>query len=232
MGDAPHSAIQAAIVDLDGTMVDTLGDFAAALNGMLADLALPAIAANAIEPMIGKGSENLINLVLKHALALIPSAQQAINNEALFIRAFDRYQHHYGAINGQFSQVYPGVVAGLQAMQQRGWPLACVTNKPIALAVPLLQAKKLDGFFSHVFGGDSFERKKPDPLPLLKTCAALGTLPAHTLVVGDSSNDAQAARAAGCPVLLVGYGYNHGEPIEGVDADGVVTSLADILGPA
>ena len=209
-------------------MVDTLGDFAAALNGMLADLALPAIAASTIQPMVGKGSENLIHSVLKHALAHIPPAQAAINNIALFDRALDRYQHHYGAINGQFSSVYPGVVAGLQAMQQRGWMLACVTNKPIALALPLLQAKGLDSFFSHVFGGDSFARKKPDPLPLLNACAALGTLPAYTLVVGDSSNDAQAARAAGCPVLLVTYGYNHGEPVSGVDADGLLDSLAEI----
>ncbi len=221
--------LQAAIVDLDGTMVDTLGDFAAALNGMLADLNLPAIAPSAIEPMIGKGSENLIHLVLKHALAHMEYAQAAINNEALFARALAAYQQHYQAINGQFSQVYPGVVAGLQAMRQRGWKLACVTNKPIALAVPLLQAKGLDGFFSHVYGGDSFERKKPDPLPLLQACAALGTLPAHTLVLGDSSNDAQAARAAGCPVLLVGYGYNHGEPVGAVDADGVIGSLEAAL---
>lgn len=209
-------------------MVDTLGDFAAALNGMLVDLGLPAIAPSAIEPMVGKGSENLIHSVLKHVLALIPSAQAAIHNEALFDRAFARYQHHYGAINGQFSQLYPGVVAGLQAMQQRGWKLACVTNKPIALALPLLQAKGLGGFFSQVFGGDSFDRKKPDPLPLLKTCEALGTLPAHTLVVGDSSNDAQAARAAGCPVLLVTYGYNHGEPVRMVDCDGFLDALVDI----
>ncbi len=209
-------------------MVDTLGDFAAALNGMLADLALQAIAPSAIRPMVGKGSENLINLVLKHALAHIPPTQVAINSAALFDRAMDRYQHHYGAINGQFSAVYPGVVEGLLAMQQRGWKLACVTNKPIALALPLLQAKGLGGFFSQVFGGDSFERKKPDPLPLFKACEALGTLPAHTLVVGDSSNDAQAARAAGCPVLLVTYGYNHGEPVSGVDADGLLDSLAGI----
>nr|WP_315245307.1 phosphoglycolate phosphatase [uncultured Albidiferax sp.] len=223
-----HANIQATIVDLDGTMVDTLGDFAAALNGMLADLGLPAIAPSAIATMVGKGSENLINSVLKHALTLIPSAQAAINNEALFDQAFARYQHHYGTINGQFSAVYPGVVAGLQAMQQRGWKLACVTNKPIALALPLLQAKGLGGFFSHVFGGDSFERKKPDPLPLRKACEALGTLPAQTLVVGDSSNDAQAARAAGCPVLLVTYGYNHGEPVHAVDCDGLRDTLAHI----
>ena len=209
-------------------MVDTLGDFSAALNRMLADLELPAIAPSAIQPMVGKGSENLIQSVLKHALAHTPPAQSAINTVALFDRALDRYQHHYGAINGQFSTVYPGVVAGLQALQQRGWKLACVTNKPIALALPLLQAKGLDGFFSQVFGGDSFARKKPDPLPLLKACEALGTLPAHTLVVGDSSNDAQAARAAGCPVVLVTYGYNHGEPVTGVDAEGLLDSLARI----
>jgi len=223
-----NNTIQAAIVDLDGTMVDTLGDFAAALNGMLADLALPAITAATIEPMVGKGSEHLLNLVLKHALAQSAPAQAAINSEALFDRAWERYQHHYRAINGQFSQVYPGVVAGLQAMQQRGWKLACLTNKPTAFALPLLHAKGLDGFFSQVFGGDAFERKKPDPLPLLKTCAALGSLPAQTLMLGDSRNDAQAARAAGCPVLLVRYGYNHGEPVETVDADGLLDSLADL----
>ena len=94
--------------------------------------------------------------------------------------------------------------------------------------LPLLRAKGLDGFFAHVFGGDAFERKKPDPLPLLKTCEALGTDPARTLMVGDSSNDALAARAAGCPVVLVTYGYNHGQPVGAVDADGFVDSLAQL----
>ncbi len=83
-----------------------------------------------------------------------------------------------------------------------------------------------------VFGGDAFARKKPDPLPLLKTCEALGTLPARTLMVGDSSNDAQAARAAGCPVVLVSYGYNHGQPVRDVDADAVVDSLAELAAGA
>ncbi len=91
----------------------------------------------------------------------------------------------------------------------------------------LLQAKGLAGYFEFTFGGDTFARKKPDPLPLRKTCEALGTAPARTLMVGDSINDAQAARAAGCPVVLVSYGYNHGEPIHSVDADLVVDSLAD-----
>jgi phosphoglycolate phosphatase len=122
------------------------------------------------------------------------------------------------ACNGQASEVYPGVREGLQALAARGFKMACLTNKPLAFAKPLLQAKGLDGFFSHVFGGDSFERKKPDPLPLLKTCEALGTRPENTLMVGDSSNDAQAAHAAGCPVVLMTYGYNHGHDIRATPA--------------
>src|SRR5699024_5472223 len=104
-----------------------------------------------------------------------------------------------------------------------------LTNKPASFALPLLRAKRLDGFFAHIFGGDAFARKKPDPLPLLQTCQALGTAPARTLMVGDSSNDAQAARTAGCPVVLTLYGYSHGHPVSEVDADGWVASLADLL---
>jgi phosphoglycolate phosphatase len=92
----------------------------------------------------------------------------------------------------------------------------------------LLKAKGLDGFFELTLGGDSVARTKPDPLPLLTACEAMGTRPVRTLMIGDSSNDAQAARAAGCPVLLVTYGYNHGQPIRGVDADAFTDSLAEI----
>lgn len=218
--------LDAAIVDLDGTMVDTMGDFAEAINRMLRDLDLPSIEAARIEPMVGKGSENLLRSVLKHVLRPVDEAQDAIKIDALYPAAWESYQRHYLAINGQYSAVYPGVVEGLQALRAAGLRLACLTNKPTDFAVPLLQAKGLGGFFDKVFGGDAFERKKPDPLPLLKTCEALGTAPARTLMVGDSSNDAQAARAAGCPVVLVTYGYNHGQPVRGVDADGFLDSLA------
>ena len=224
----PLSSLDAAIVDLDGTMVDTLGDFAEALNRMLGDLALQAIAVPSIETLVGKGSEHLLRSVLKHVLTQAGQAPAAIEIEALYPRAWERYQHHYLAINGQYARVYPGVVEGLQALQSAGLRLACLTNKPTAFALPLLRAKGLDGFFEQAFGGDAFERKKPDPLPLLKTCAALGTAPARTLMVGDSSNDAQAARAAGCPVVLTTYGYNHGQPVTDVDADGWVDSLAQL----
>ena len=220
------AAFDAAIIDLDGTMVDTLGDFAQALGRMLDDLALPGIERTHIERMVGKGSEHLIKSVLYHVLAQAGQAPAAINTEAIYPQAWARYQHHYLAINGQYAQVYPGVPEGLHALRSAGLRLACLTNKPTAFALPLLRAKGLDSFFDQVFGGDAFERKKPDPLPLVKTCAALGSAPARTLMVGDSSNDAQAARAAGCPVVLVTYGYNHGQPATDVDADGWVDSLA------
>lgn len=115
-------------------------------------------------------------------------------------------------------------------MRAAGWRLACLTNKPGAFARPLLQAKALDGFFDHVFGGDDFARAKPDPLPLVETCRALATRPARTLMVGDSSNDLQAARAAGCPVALVRYGYNHGLPVDAAGADRVLDRLDRLFG--
>ncbi len=221
--------IDAAIIDLDGTMVDTLGDFAQALGAMLDDLGLPGMEPALIEQMVGKGSEHLLRSVLNHVLAQAGHAPTATKIEELYPRAWERYQQHYLSINGRYSSVYPGVQQGLMALRGAGLRLACLTNKPASFALPLLRAKGLDGFFDQVFGGDAFERKKPDPLPILKTCEALGTLPARTLMVGDSSNDAAAARAAGCPVALVTYGYNHGQPVREVDADGYVNELRELV---
>ena len=222
------SRVDAAIIDLDGTMVDTMGDFNEALNRMLRELALPSIAVQTIGPMVGKGSEHLLRSVLHHVLTQVDQTPAAAKIEALYPAAWASYQRHYLAINGQYAAVYDGVEAGLKALRGAGLRLASLTNKPTDFALPLLQSKGLGGYFDKVFGGDSFERKKPDPLPLLKTCEALGTLPARTLMVGDSSNDAQAARAAGCPVVLVTYGYNHGQPVRAVDADGFVDSLTQL----
>ena len=224
---------RAAIVDLDGTMVDTLGDFEVALNRTLADLDLPPVTRTLVERTVGKGSEHLIRTVLAHQMAL-PEARGGVKTspawtvDSLYERAWQRYQHHYLAINGDFAVVYPGVAEGLQALCDAGLALACLTNKPLAFARDLLHAKGLAGYFRLVFGGDSFERKKPDPLPLLKTCEALGTATHETLMVGDSSNDAQAGRAAGCGVVLVTYGYNHGEPIRQTPALAWVDALAEI----
>ncbi len=214
--------IRAALIDLDGTLIDTLGDFDAALNATLAELALPALSRAEIERRVGKGSEHLIRASL-----------QAVGGDpGLYERAWTTYQRHYDAANGRYAQVYPGVLHGLQWLQARGVRMACVTNKPGRFAQDLLRAKGLHGFFERVFGGDAFAQRKPHPLPLLMAARALEAEPAHTLMVGDSSNDAQAARAAGCPVVLVTYGYNHGEPVRSVDADAwldSLTQLADFL---
>jgi phosphoglycolate phosphatase len=225
---------QALMIDLDGTMVDTMADFEAALNLALADIDLPKVSPAVVNIAVGKGSEHLVRTVLQHQLKL-PEVQDSglvcdnTTVESLYEPAFLRYQHHYGRVNGQHAQVYAGVLEGLQAFQASGLPMACLTNKPVSFTTPLLKDKGLSPYFAHVFGGDSFERKKPDPLPLLKTCEALGSSPARTLMVGDSSNDAQAADAAGCPVVLMTYGYNHGEPIQNTPALAWLDSLTQLF---
>ena len=224
--------LQAVMIDLDGTMVDTLGDFEVALNRALTDLKVPPASRALIERSIGKGSEHLIRTVLGHQLAQPGMPVDAREVEALFTPVWTRYEHHYLDINGEFSQVFAGVMEGLELLKATGLPLACLTNKPLSFTQPLLAQKGLTPYFAHVFGGDSFERKKPDPLPLLKTCEALQSSPARTLMVGDSSNDAQAANAAGCPVVLMTYGYNHGEPIRNTPARAwldSMTQLGDLL---
>ena len=227
------SQIEAVIFDLDGTLVHTLGDFQVALHRTMADLDLPPVSNELIEQTIGKGSEHLIRSLLAHQMARpevkgVGQACAAWTVDALFDRACQRYQHHYLAINGQFANVYPGVLEVLNHFAKQGVPMACLTNKPLAFAQALLKDKALTPFFGPVFGGDSFERKKPDPLPLWKTCEALGSAVARTLMVGDSNNDAQAAHAAGCPVVLVTYGYNHGQPVQDTPAAAWLDNLADL----
>lgn len=210
--------VKAAIIDLDGTMLDTMPDFHVALNGMRADLGLASITAARIAPMIGKGSENLIRSVL--ALDY-----DAATVDQRFDAAMASYQRHYLAINGQHSVLFDGVIDGLQAMRANGLRLACVTNKPIAFTTPLLAQKGLAAYFDVVYGGDSLAQKKPHPLPLLQVCRDFDLAPSTVVAIGDSSNDAEAARAAGCPVLTVPYGYNHGRPVQEIDSDGIVDSL-------
>lgn len=218
--------IRGAIIDLDGTMVDTAGDFHAAVNAMLQALSHLHPALGDIAPLplpeivsfVGKGSENLIRRVLDTRLP--PAAANGLFADALAL-----YNREYLRINGQFSALYPGVEAGLAALKAAGLRLACVTNKPHDFTAPLLDKSGLAPYFELVYGGDAFPFRKPDPLPLLKVCEAFRLEPAQMVAIGDSENDAMAARAAGIGVLLVPYGYNHGNPVQGVDADGIVGSL-------
>ncbi len=215
---AGAAAIRAAIIDLDGTMLHTVPDFELALNGMRADFGLAPTTQAIIEPMVGKGSEKLI----RDVLALDYDAARI---DAVFEQAMAAYQRHYLAINGEKATLYPDVIEGLRAMKEQGLRLACVTNKPIAFTLPLLERKGLAPWFELVYGGDSLPKKKPDPLPLQQVCRDFGLLPSAVVAIGDSSNDAEAARAAGCFVLTVPYGYNHGMPVQTINSDGIVNSL-------
>jgi phosphoglycolate phosphatase len=212
--------VRAAIIDLDGTMLDTVPDFHVAINRMRADMAMAPIGQDQIALMVGKGSENLIRSVL--ALDLGPAGV-----EARFDDAMASYQRHYLSINGKHTKLYPGVISGLEALRAQGLRLACVTNKPIAFAKPLLAQKGLAMYFEVLYGGDSLPRKKPHPMPLLQVCTDFGLAPEQVVAIGDSSNDAEAARAAGCRVLTVPYGYNHGQPIHETDSDGIVDTLLE-----
>ncbi|WP_305825019.1 phosphoglycolate phosphatase [Massilia brevitalea] len=217
---AGAAAIRAAIIDLDGTMLDTVPDFELALNAMRAEFSLAPIGQDTIKPMVGKGSEKLIRDVL--SLDFAPERVEAVYEDAMAA-----YQRHYLAINGEKSVLYAGVIEGLQALRDMGLRLACVTNKPISFTTPLLAQKGLAPYFELVYGGDSLPRKKPDPLPLLQVCSDFDLPPQQVVAIGDSSNDAEAARAARCFVLTVPYGYNHGRPVQEIDSDGIVNSLLD-----
>ena len=212
--------IRAAIIDLDGTMVDTAPDFQVAINRMRDELHLAPLALDTIVDFVGKGSENLMRRVLG-----VDFEKNEV--ESRFDHALERYQHHYLQINGDHSELYAGVHEGLVAMKKGGVRLACVTNKPIAFARPLLEEKGLIDLFEVIYGGDSLAHKKPHPLPMLTVCNDFDLQPAQVVAIGDSSNDSEAARAAGCRVLTVPYGYNHGQPVQTIDTDGIVESLVD-----
>jgi phosphoglycolate phosphatase len=213
--------IRAAVIDLDGTMVDTARDFTAALNAMLERLAgerpRPIEHAEVLR-YIGKGSEHLIACVLA-------PRYEAARAAALFEPAYALYQEEYARINGRHTTLYPEVQRGLQALHDGGIKLACVTNKPHRFALELLRHYALLDYFTVVYGGDSWPRKKPDAQPMLEACRALDVAPVHAVAIGDSENDALAARAAGMWSLAVPYGYNHGQAVQTIAADGIVETL-------
>jgi len=212
--------IEAALIDLDGTMVDTADDFTAGLNGMLAEIDAEETTREEVMGYVGKGSEHLIRSVLAPRYA----ADEA---QSRFEEALAIYQDEYAKINGHHTHLYPDVEAGLAALREAGVKLACVTNKPHRFAVELLAQYGLARYFEVVIGGDSTSAKKPDPLPMLTACAQLGVAPRAAVAIGDSENDAIAGRAAGMATLTVPYGYNHGQPVQQIQSDGIVGTLLD-----
>lgn len=208
--------LRSATFDLDGTLVDSIPDLAAACHAMLAELGQPPRTDDDIHRFVGKGMAVLVERCLTWDAAPEASLLEA------GIAAFRR---HYADINGRASTVYPGVVDGLEAFRALGLPLGVVTNKPAAFTGPLLERMGLAAYFEVVISGDTLAFKKPRPEPLLHACALLATEPGLNLHVGDSLNDIESARAAGCPVICVPYGYNEGRPVDSADCDALVSDL-------
>ena len=206
------------MIDLDGTMLDTVADLATAVNLMLARLARSPLDETLVRNFVGKGIPNLVQR------ALVGKMEGEVAPE-LFARALPVYLDCYASVNGKHTLMYPGVQEGLDALKGAGFPLACVTNKSERFTLPLLEQMKLADYFAVVVSGDTLPKKKPDPLPLTHACKELGIAPHEMLMIGDSLNDTIAARAAGCPVFCVPYGYNEGHDVRELDVDAIVETL-------
>jgi len=217
---------KAVLIDLDGTLVDSVPDLAYAIDQMMLQLAMPARGMAAVTEWVGNGIERLVKRALVNSMEGEPS-------DALFQKALPLFEVAYAANNGKLSCLYEGVEIGLNYLHQQGYRLACVTNKPIAFAQPLLAIMGIADFFHVTIGGDQVSRRKPDPQPLLMAAEKLGVDPRQVIMLGDSINDVMAARGAGMPIICVSYGYNYGQDIRGQERhshhpDAVINSFVEL----
>ena len=211
---------RAALIDLDGTLLDTASDLAAAANATLAELGHLPLPAQAVRDFVGKGIAHLVRRALETRTGAAPA-------DAIVDAACARFAEHYARLNGKAARPFEGVADGLAAMQAKGLRLACVTNKLARFTEPLLAKSGLRERFEVVVTSDRAGARKPDPAIVLEACSRLGIRPAEACVIGDSSNDAEAARAAGCRFLLVPYGYREGRGLREIDSDGIVATLRE-----
>jgi phosphoglycolate phosphatase len=215
-------AVEAVMIDLDGTLLDTIPDLAAAANGMLEALGEQPLPLATVRNFVGKGIPRLVERTLARDIdGHVPPAALAA--------ALPVFERVYAGVNGRHTTIYPGVSEGLERLREAGFRLACVTNKAGAFTRPLLERTGLAPFFELTVCGDTLPRQKPDPMQLLHACERFGVAPARTLMVGDSGNDVLAARAAGCPVFCVPYGYNEGRDVQSLDVDAIVGALTDCI---
>ncbi|PKO85734.1 MAG: phosphoglycolate phosphatase [Betaproteobacteria bacterium HGW-Betaproteobacteria-12] len=202
--------------DLDGTLLDTIADLAEACRLMLAEIGEPPRTQEEVHSFVGKGMAVLVERCLTRERA--PSAERL----AVAIESFKR---HYTAVNGHHTRIYPGVLEGLDAWRNGGLRMGVVTNKPAMFTEALLERMGLAGYFDVVVSGDTTAHKKPHPEPILYACRQFGVEAPRNLHIGDSKNDIEAARAAGCAAYCVPYGYNEGEPVDSAECDALVSDL-------
>jgi len=208
--------IRAILFDLDGTLADTACEIAVALERSFASLGLAALPEAEVRDLIGRGVASLVERALQRVGATVHAGL-----------AFERFEHAYAQTVGTTATLYPGAAASLERLAAVGLPLGVVTNKARAFSVRLLERLGVAHRFGTVVCGDDGWVRKPAADMVLAACRQLGTAPTATLLLGDSANDVLAARAAGCPVWCVPYGYNEGLPVESLAADRIVADLAE-----
>ena len=213
--------IRLILFDLDGTLIDSVGDLAWCCNEMLKQLGRPQHSTEKVATWVGNGVERLVKRALTEDMEAEPDA-------VLFDQAMPIFNELYAGNVSEYSRVYPGVIEGLQQLQQTSARLACVTNKAERFTLPLLKGLGLLQFFELVVSGDTTAKKKPDPMQLNHAAEFFGFDNIDCLMVGDSSNDIKAARAAGFQVVAVPYGYNHGIDIRESNPDLVIDSFVEL----
>jgi phosphoglycolate phosphatase len=211
------------LIDVDGTLVDSVPDLAFCVDAMMERLARPSHGEAKVRDWVGNGVERLVRRALIGQLDGEP-------DEADFEQALPIFLELYRENTSGRSSLYPGIREGLDYLQGAGYPLGCVTNKVAQFTEPLLRDLGVRDYFDIVVSGDSLPRKKPDPLPLLHAAKHFGVSPGDALMVGDSVSDVKAARAAGFAIVCVSYGYNHGIDIRTAEPDAVIDSLIEIRG--
>jgi phosphoglycolate phosphatase len=212
---------QMILIDLDGTLIDSVPDLAYCVDEMMRHLDMPPRGKDKVRNWVGNGVERLVRRALIDRLDGEP-------DEALYERAYPVFLELYAENTSKRSHLYPGVPEGLRYLKEAGFPLGCVTNKAVQFTEPLLRDLGVAEYFSVTICGDTLPRKKPDPGPLLYAAGFFKVAPQAALMIGDSVSDVKAARAAGFQIVCMSYGYNHGEDIRASHPDAVIDSLAEI----
>ena len=209
------------LIDVDGTLVDSVPDLAYCVDAMMNELGMPVRGDKRVRHWVGNGVERLVKRALVNQLDGEP-------DEALFSKALPVFEALYRDNTSKRSRLYQGVSEALDFLKTTGVRMGCVTNKASQFTLPLLQDLGVRDYFEVVICGDMVERKKPDPMPLLQAARQLETEPKASMMLGDSMSDVNAARAAGFQIVCMSYGYNHGEDIRDYDPDAVIDSMAEI----
>ena len=209
------------LVDVDGTMVDSVPDLAFCIDEMMVALGREPWGEERVRDWVGNGVERLVRRALSGQLDGEP-------DELEFERAYPLFVDLYADNTSKRSVLYQGVREGLEYLRAAGYALGSVTNKAERFTVPLLKTLGVYDAFAIVISGDTLPHSKPHPAPLLHAAEFFGVEPASALMVGDSVSDVKAARAAGFMIACVPYGYNHGEDIRDAKPDLLIDTLVDL----